>query len=393
MSRRDRVRVGVRCGPMDGSSAFPSAATFRDRLGTALADLAAEAERFDHDGADPIALCAPIRRAGLLRDSLPRALGGEGLCEEAVALHGVLVGIGAANLSAARLYEGHVNAVKLVHRYGRAEQMERLAADVNAGAVCGVWNAEGRDGLRLQPSPDGGGGLVGGKIFASGIGCLTRPLVTARRPDGGVQMVLVDAPAASDVSGWTARGMRATATGSVDLTGVEVGADALVGAPGDYYRSPLFKGGAWRFAAAQAGAILRIQQLLHCGLAARGRESDAHQRARAGQAALAAHTAQMWTLQAARMDADPGVDPAEMEAFAGLARLAVETTALEVIGLAERSLGLSAFLRPDPLDRVIRDLSTYLRQPFPDAVLDEAAAYVGACGGRPPWSALPETIP
>ena len=63
-----------------------------------------------------------------------------------------------------------------------------------------------------------------------------------------------------------------------------------------------------------------------------------------------------------------------------------------MIGLTERSLGLSAFLRPDPLDRVIRDLSTYLRQPFPDAVLDEAAAYVGAQGGRPPWSAAPEAV-
>ena len=365
---------------------------FADRLASAVVALSEQAEAFDQDGADPAALCRPLMDAGLLRDVLPYDLGGAGLCEDPIVLHRALVWIGFANLSAARLFEGHVNAVKLVCAYGDAEQIAHLARNVRGGALCGVWNAEGADGLKLEPLPGGGGRLSGGKIYASGIGCVTHPLATARLPDGGVHLLLPGEPRAADVSAWTARGMRATATGTVDFTGAEVGVQALIGAPGDYYRAPLFKGGAWRFAAAQVGAVLRIQQLFHQGLVQRGRGADPHQRARAGAAALAAHTAQMWTAQAAAMEADPQIDADQKDTFAGLARLAVEKAALEVIGLTERSLGLSAFLRPDPLDRVIRDLSTYLRQPFPDAVLDEAAAYVGAQGGRPPWSAAPEAV-
>ena len=70
-----------------------------------------------------------------------------------------------------------------------------------------------------------------------------------------------------------------------------------------------------------------------------------------------------------------------------LARLAVERAALEVLALTERGLGLAAFTRPHPVERVARDLSTYLRQPFPDGALEDAASFVAA-HDAPPWSLL-----
>jgi alkylation response protein AidB-like acyl-CoA dehydrogenase len=78
-------------------------------------------------------------------------------------------------------------------------------------------------------------------------------------------------------------------------------------------------------------------------------------------------------------------DPAATDAYVNLARLAVERSALEVIALAERGLGLSAFTRPSPVERVVRDLSTYLRQPFPDGALEGAAAYLLERDGPPAW--------
>jgi hypothetical protein len=41
---------------------------------------------------------------------------------------------------------------------------------------------------------------------------------------------------------------------------------------------------------------------------------------------------------------------------------------------AQRSVGLQAFLRPNPIERMSRDLATYLRQPGPDRALTDAAA-------------------
>ena len=346
---------------------------------------------FDHDGADPEGLCAPLAEQGLFVDALPVAYGGSGLDTAAEPLARTLTIVGGADLSAGRIFEGHVNAVKLVFRYGDKAQKHALADDIHAGAVCGVWNAEAPPGLQLDPVPGeaGSGRFWGGKIYASGLGLVSRPIVTARTPGGAMLMLAprLTATPPHDLSAWTVRGMRATATGTVDFTGLEIGPGDIVGEPGAYYRAPLFKGGAWRFAAVQTGAILRIVQLMRQELRGRRREGDPHQQARLGTAAIAAETAELWVLRAAALAEDPSSDPAAVDAYVNLARLAVERAALEVIGLAERGLGLSALTRPSPVERVVRDLSTYLRQPFPDGALEDAAAYVAGLDGAPPWSA------
>ena len=53
-----------------------------------------------------------------------------------------------------------------------------------------------------------------------------------------------------------------------------------------------------------------------------------------------------------------------------------ERAALDVTEAVHRGLGLGAFLRPHPVERVARDLATYLRQPAPDGAMADAAATV-----------------
>ena len=367
---------------------FPSTRTgFEGRLAEAAAELWDRAAQFDCDGADPVALCEPLRRFGLFVDALPAGEGGCDLLDKGP-LANALMMVGGADLSAGRIFEGHVNAVKLVFRYGDDEQRRTLAEDIRGGAVCGVWNAETPPGLSLIRDA-GGARLAGRKIYCSGLGLVTRPLITARLCDGAPVMLAprLKGPLAHDLSGWTVQGMRATATGTVDFDGLEVSGPAIVGQPGDYYRAPLFKGGAWRFAAVQTGALLRLAALMRAELRARGRDCDPHQMARLGGLALAAETAELWVARAACMAEDADQDPAATEAYVNLARLAVEKAALEGMGLAQRGLGLSAFTRPNPVERVVRDLSTYLRQPFPDGALEDAATYASRDERGPPWSA------
>ena len=364
---------------------------FEARLASAAAALWTRAPGFDIDGGSPSGLCEPLQEYGLFLDALPAAAGGSDLAFAAEPLAKALMLIGGCDLSAGRIFEGHVNAVKLVFRYGDAAQQRRLAEDVHAGAVCGVWNAEAPPGLRLEPGPAGGGRLQGSKIYCSGIGLVTRPVVTAKLVAGELLMLAprLGRTPDHDLSAWTVRGMRATATGTVDFTGTMIEPGDIVGEADDYYRPPLFKGGAWRFAAVQAGAVSRITELMRVELRARGRQGDPHQKARLGHAALAAETAELWVRRAAEFAEDATSDPVGVEAYVNLARLAVEKAALEVIGLTERGLGLSAFTRPNPVERVVRDLSTYLRQPFPDGALEDAANYLAASGDRPPWSVAP----
>jgi hypothetical protein len=51
-------------------------------------------------------------------------------------------------------------------------------------------------------------------------------------------------------------------------------------------------------------------------------------------------------------------------------------SALRLVRIFQRlSLGLPAFCQGNPMERLCRDVATYLRQPAPDMVLTEAAAW------------------
>ena len=100
-----------------------------------------------------------------------------------------------------------------------------------------------------------------------------------------------------------------------------------------------------------------------------------HQAARLGQAAIASETARLWVERAAvTADESPEARSAEqIVAYVNLARLAVERAALDLMELVHRSVGLQGFMRPHPIERISRDLATYLRQPGPDRALTSAA--------------------
>ena len=93
--------------------------------------------------------------------------------------------------------------------------------------------------------------------------------------------------------------MRASATGAVDFTGIEIEPMEIVGREGDYERQPWFSVGAWRFAAVHLGGMERLLDLLRRHLQETNRGQDPHQAARLGRAAMAVETARLWVAQAA----------------------------------------------------------------------------------------------
>jgi alkylation response protein AidB-like acyl-CoA dehydrogenase len=92
---------------------------------------------------------------------------------------------------------------------------------------------------------------------------------------------------------------------------------------------------------------------------------------------VATETAKLWVARAAELaEQHDGRDPGQVVAYVNLARSAVERAGLDVLELVHRSVGLAGFLRTHPIERLSRDLATYLRQPAPDRALTTAAAYV-----------------
>jgi alkylation response protein AidB-like acyl-CoA dehydrogenase len=332
---------------------------------------------YDEDGAYPAADVAALHEAGLLTAVLPQSHGGAGL--SGVALSEVLRSIGSGSLPLGRLFEGHVNALELVLRCGERRQIDMVAEEARAGKLFGVWNTDDANDLRLVRRRERYR-LVGRKILASGAGHIERPLVTATDEDGRRLMVLPKLRPSdrADLSGWTAQGMRASATGAVDFTGIEIDSVEILGHAGDYERQPWFSGGAWRFAAVQLGGMERLFDLLRRHLQETNRGRDPHQAARLGESAMAIETARLWVAQAASFTEAPldSRAPEQLVAYVNLARLTVEAAALDLMQLVQRSVGLRAFLRPNPIERISRDLATYLRQPGPDRALTDAAAWV-----------------
>jgi alkylation response protein AidB-like acyl-CoA dehydrogenase len=336
----------------------------------------ARAGEYDEDGAYPAADVAALRESGLLTAVLPAKFGGAGLT--GLSLGEVLRSIGSGSLPLGRLFEGHVNTLELVLRYGDDRRVELVADEARAGNLFGVWNTDDANGMRLIHR-HGRSWLEGRKVLASGAGHIERPLVTATDEEGRRLMVLPKLdPGRADLSRWTAQGMRASATGAVDFTGVEIEPIEIVGREGDYERQPWFSAGAWRFAAVHLGGMERLFDLLRRHLQETNRGQDPHQAARMGGAAMAIETARLWVTQAATIAEAPvgSGAPEQLVAYVNLARLAVEAAALDLMQRVQRSVGLQAFLRPNPIERISRDLATYLRQPGPDRALTDAAAWI-----------------
>ena len=275
--------------------------------------------------------------------------------------------------------EAHINAIRIVMRYGNTHQQTLVAKAVHDGNLFALWVTDppGGGGLRLVVDGDRMQ-LSGRKMFCSGAGRATWAVVTAdemaRRT---TRLLLVELDGRATVSPLPAglSGMRAAVTGQVDFTGMTLGTDRIIGAPGDYLKEPDFSSGAWRSSAVALGGLARLLELLRLQLGERGRQDDPHQRARFGQVLIAHETGRLWLDHAGSMAEDLAEEPERIVATVGLARIAVERACLDGIELVQRSLGLGAFLTSNPVERVARDLQTYLRQPAADEVLHNAAGY------------------
>jgi alkylation response protein AidB-like acyl-CoA dehydrogenase len=326
----------------------------------------ARADALDRDAAFPAEEIDCLRRAGALSPPLP--VQNTGTAEELATL---LTLVGQGNLSVGRILEAHVNALHLIARYGAPRQDDRLYALWVTDPPTNALRMR-RTGHRIS--------LTGGKQFCSAAGHATGAVVTAQDEDNTTRMLVLPLRIGERVKPLPAplQGMRAAVTGAVDFTNCELSADALLGGPGDYLHEPDFSAGAWRGSAVALGGLIALLDHAIPQLRAAGRLDAPHTQARIGEAFIARETSRLWVQAAARIAEDPTADTAHRVATVGLARIAVETACLDAMRLIQRSIGLSSFRQGAPVERICRDLSTYLRQPAPDEVLTEAAAWFAA---------------
>lgn len=266
-----------------------------------------------------------------------------------------LAEVAARDLSAARLGEGHADAVAI---------LAELAPDLGVPpGVLGVWAAEApRGGLRAERTGDTWR-IDGIRRWCSGADAVvTRPVVTAHAPDG-LRLFLLDGddPGIGPVEGtWPAVGMAATASLEVRFDGVRADEGATIGRPGDYLQRPGFWHGAMGVAACWFGGALGVARTL---LAAACDDPDPHRLAHLGavDATLVGLAIELRDAAGA-IDADPGNERGIVEQRARRLRASVERGCEEVLVRTGRATGATPLCLDPAHARRVADLTVYLRQ-------------------------------
>ncbi|KQS91854.1 acyl-CoA dehydrogenase family protein [Chryseobacterium sp. Leaf394] len=347
----------------------------------------AEAAETDSVNFFPKETLEKLKSAKLLTASVSREFGGQDLGLKPgtnLALLNILKNIGRGNLVMGRVLEGHINAQILISQFGNDRQKKTFAKDAFDGRLFGVWNTQAQDGTSLSKVKKDMYHLTGSKTFATGTDYVSRPIVTAARKDGSWQMCVVpldELSTSSDSSWWNPMGMKASRSFKMTFFKTQIPKINLLGSAGEYYQQPGFSGGAIRFAAVQLGAAEQLLDETRKYLKSLNRMDDPSQKMRLGQMAIAVESGNQW-LNAAALKLDRYMEkPAVSEGesfiiYANMMRSAVEQICTDVMNLCQKCVGARGLNKPYHFERIIRDLSTYLRQPAPDAALADVGRHV-----------------
>lgn len=263
----------------------------------------------------------------------------------------------AADLSLARLAEGHTDGVAVLAEAGRLDL-------VGPRTLLGVWaSGSGRTGLtgtvtgsgerrRLQ--------LEGVLRYCSGARVLDAALVPVATDDGPVLVLLpTTMPGVHPLAGtWPATGMAGSESLDVRVAAAEVDEDAVVGPPGWYLARAGFWIGGIGVAACWAGGARGVVRGLAAGL--RARDADPHQLAHLGGCAAALYRADAALDTAARMVDGGGAG--DLRRLAHTVRAVVEQAVEEVLVRAARAGGPGPLVHDAVHARRVADLGVYVRQ-------------------------------
>jgi len=307
--------------------------------------------------------------------------------DQTAALLTLLKDVGRSNGAIGRIFEGHINTLYLIHLYADEMQRQYWYNEVKHNKkLFGVWNTDGLSGVNFKM--DNQNVLIAGaKSFCSGADLVDYALIGGKTdlPSAASDWQMVVVPMESveeyriDRGSWQPMGMKASVSYTIDFSGIKLKHNALLGKPGEYLKAPYFLGGAIRFASVQLGMAEAIYNKTLDFLRSLNRLDDPFQKMRIGKMAMAVHNGQLW-IEKAGQHFDEWKKTEEsyqrLVAYANLTRLTVETVCLEVLQLSTLCVGAKGLMGPGDLERWHRDLGYYLRQPAPDATLQNASNYL-----------------
>jgi alkylation response protein AidB-like acyl-CoA dehydrogenase len=335
---------------------------------------------------------ADLFAAGLNAPTLPRERGGLGLGPlrgDTYVLWMLTKQLAKADLSLARCFEGHANSLLLLDALASPEQQDRwFPGVVERGEKWVVWSGEpqarvpgetARFGTTLT-RVDGGFVVDGSKVFCTSAGGAEWAilLVNAAGPGGARHTAspdtllmlacdLADPSIETDGSWWDPIGMRGTVSHLVRFRDTFIPAANLIGGPGEYLAGGWQTAFAPHYAASFLGAAEAAFDYALAHLRTQGKEEDPYVQQRVARMSLHVESGHLWLRQVASLW-DAG-RRAEAQIAGSRVRHVMEHLATETVDHAIRACGARSLIRPSPLERVLRDLSFYVRHDNDDQVL------------------------
>jgi alkylation response protein AidB-like acyl-CoA dehydrogenase len=354
--------------------------------------LAPRAAHYDRTASFPAEDFADLFAAGLLGAAVPREHGGLGLGPlrgDAFTLWMITKELAKADLSLARCWEGHANSLVLIDALGSEEQRTRwFAGVVERGEKWVAWSGEPqapapgevvRFGTRVTAVP-GGYVVDGSKAFSTSAGGAQWAilLVNTGGPGGARHAAspetllmlacdLADPSVEIDRSWWDPIGMRATVSHLVRFTRTFIPESQRIGEPGCYLRDGWQTAFIPHYAASFLGAAEAAYDQALIYLTAQGKGEDPYVQQRVARMSIHVETAHLWLRHVARLWDDGRRQEAQLAG--SRARHLIEHLAEETVGHAIRACGARMLMRSNPVERIYRDLSLYIRHDNDDHIL------------------------
>jgi alkylation response protein AidB-like acyl-CoA dehydrogenase len=359
----------------------------------AIERFAGRAERYDQTMTFPREDFDDLFGAGALRAAVPKEYGGLGLGpqrREALTLWAITHELARVDLSLARCWESHVNAVVMLDVMAAPEQKARwFEGIVHRGELWGAWGGEPQARAPGEAAPfgtnvtrvSGGYDVHGTKVFCTGAGALRWSiLMVSTAGPGGIrhatgapetQLLLAcdlsDPSISMDTSWWNPIGMRSTCSHLVRFEHTFIPESNVVGYPGQYIKEAWQTRFVPQYAATFLGAADGVYDFARTFIASQRKTSDPYVQQRIGQMAVNVASGRLWMQRVAGLW-DSGRDK-EAQIAGNLARHAIEHLALDTIEHAIRACGARCLNHPSPVGRISRDLSFYTRHDNDDLLL------------------------
>ena len=298
--------------------------------------------------------------------------------------------IAKADLSFARCWEGHNNALMLIDKLANGEQKQRWFGEViKKGYRWAAWSGEPQTKLPHQQysigtrveKRDSGYVINGNKVFATSAAGANRAilLVSLAGPGGarevadGEHNLLMLACDLSDPSisfegdWWDPIGMRSTVSYKVNFNNTFIPAKDCIGEIGEFLTRDMQSRFTPHYGVSFLGALDGAYEYTLKIINSQQRQQDPYVQQHIARVKLNIETLSLWMAQVAS-SLDLQLFETAREQAAQFRYLA-EQLALEGVALCIKICGARALNKPSVLERIYRDLSIYVQHDNADHIL------------------------